>query len=395
MDQADGPRLSAKAYFVDHDIARAETLPASAFTDPEFLGLEVATIFSRSWLFVPQRSAGELRNDSRSLTEMMETRGSQLPVNLMGRPLFLQRDWNGRLHCFPNVCTHAWHTLVEGPGRERMITCPQHGRQFETDGRFASQPGFKSAPEFPRECDHLTDLPVEEWSPFVLACLGNPAVSAAELLLSLRESVASLGLSSMSRRPHEMEAREVDGNWKQHAWNYMDRFHVGFIHRAPGGLADAIDLPSYRTELHGLSSLQWAYARDAEAGFAPGSLPERFRDVKDPERRVFALWWFLFPNLTLNFYPWGLSVNVYQPVPDEPQRTLFLWYHYIRDEAKYAEKDRVWLDQQVDGEDVAALRQVARGVRSGLAPRGRFAPTEESGPHWFHRLVYEYAFGER
>jgi choline monooxygenase len=390
-----GRGFDPQEFFVDSDISKAETLPATAFTHPDFLQLELETIFARNWLFLPQRSSEELRNDPRSLAEMVETRGSQLPFTTLGRPLFLQRDWSGRLHCFPNVCTHAWHTLVEGPGRERMITCPQHGRQFDADGKFVSQPGFKGMPGFPRDCDHLVDLGVEEWAQFLFVCLGKPAVGAAELLAPLRESLGGLGIASMRREPRESEAREVEGNWKQHAWNYMDKFHVGFIHRAPGGLADAIDLPSYRTELHGLSSLQWAYARDPEAGFAPGQLPERFHDPKDRDRRVFALWWFLFPNLTLNFYPWGLSLNVYQPVPEDPQRTLFLWYHYVLDEKKYAMKDKLWLDTQVDAEDVAALRQVARGARSGLAPRGRFAPGEEAGPHWFHRLVYQFAFGER
>ena len=55
-----------------------------------------------------------------------------------------------------------------------------------------------------------------------------------------------------------------------------------------------------------------------EDGFAPAQLPERLRDPD--RRRVFALWWFVWPNLTFNFYPWGLSVNVYQPVPGAPTR---------------------------------------------------------------------------
>ena len=62
------------------------------------------------------------------------------------------------------------------------------------------------------------------------------------------------------------------------------------------GLADAIDLKSYATELYPGTALQWAYAKDPSHGFDPKLLPDRFRDSK---RRVFALWWFVFPNLTL------------------------------------------------------------------------------------------------
>ena len=46
-----------------------------------------------------------------------------------------------------------------------------------------------------------------------------------------------------------------------------------------------------------------------------------------------------------------------------------------------------WLSSQVDAEDVDALAQVARGLRSGFAPRSKFAPEQERGVHWFHRLV--------
>ena len=36
--------------------------------------------------------------------------------------------------------------------------------------------------------------------------------------------------------------------------------------------------------------------------------------------------------------------------------------------------------------------QVSRNINSKFAPRGRFAPKEEVGPHWFHRLVYQTIF---
>jgi choline monooxygenase len=194
-------------------------------------------------------------------------------------------------------------------------------------------------------------------------------------------------LRSFRRKAHADEVREVPGNWKLHAWNYMDTFHIPFIHRAPGGLSDAIDLASYRTELYDGCALQWAYARRAEDGFDPELLAARFQDPAHPEKRVFALWWFLAPNLTLNFYPWGLSVNVYEPVGGAPDRTRFVWQHLVVDERKYEAREDRWHLAKVDAEDVAALTQVRLGAASGFAPRGRFAPGVEAGPHWFHRWV--------
>ena len=375
-------------FVVSEDIETAESLPAETFTDAAFLRRELERIFKTNWLLIPERAASD--DDARSMSDIVKLRGAHAPFSLLGQPFFLQRDWKDKLHCFPNVCTHAWYPLIEGPGRQKSIVCQQHGRSFNCEGRFVAQSGFtpKTMRNFPRDCDHLQKLAVGQWQQFFFACLGKPAQELDKLLSPMKESVSKLPLDDFKRRGRE-EVREVEGNWKQHGWNYMDKFHIAFIHRAPGGLADAIDMSSYTTELHGLSSLQWAYAADPDHGFDPKHLAERFRDPQRPGRRVFALWWFVFPNMTFNFYPWGLSINAYMPVPGEPLKTLFLWYHYVWDEKKYAKREEHWLSSQVDAEDIHAMQQMRRGARSSFAPRGRFAPGEEAGPHWFHRLVAE------
>lgn len=376
---------------MDPEVAHAHSLPPEAFTSEAFLERELRTLFARHWSMLPQRPSAQLRDDPRSLAQMVATRGARAPVSVMDKPFFLQRDWDGGLHLFPNVCTHAWHTLVPGPGRERTIRCPQHGREFDCLGKFVHQPGFEGVKDFPTRADDLADFPVAQWGDFLFSALGAPAHAFETVFAPVLESLGTLDVGAMRRAPLVGEVRELEGNWKQHAWNYMDQLHIPYIHKKPGGLADAVDLSSYRTELHGLASLQWAYARDPAHGFERGVLHPRF---DHPTKRVFALWWLVFPNLTLNFYPWGLSVNIYAPVPGKPQKTLFHWYHFVADDAKYARRDELWMMREVDEEDVDALTQVARGVRSGFAPRGRFAPEAEKGPHWFHRLVYESTFGE-
>jgi choline monooxygenase len=375
------PTLTEADCHVADDIRVAETLPATAFTERAFLERELETMFRRAWLVVPERS-----DDPRPLDEQVASRGARVPITVLDRPLFVQRGWDDdTLRCFPNTCTHAWYPLVLGASRGPTLVCAQHGRRFDCTGRFVSQQGFsaKQLPDFPRDCDHLAALPIASWRRLTFVNFDRGARALADELAPIE---ASLG--PLPQMPERMSAeiRDVPGNWKQHAWNYLDQFHIAFVHRAPGGLADAIDLASYTTEIHGSSVLQWVYAREAADGFDPAWLPERFAD-QAKGRRVFALWWFVFPNLALNFYPWGLSVNVYQPVPERPDTTRFVWYQFALDRDKHAERDRRWLSSQVDAEDVDALAQVSRGLRSGFAPRGRFAPDDEQAAHWFHKMV--------
>lgn len=378
------PVLTADECRVDADIRRAETLPPAAFVDPAFLECEMDTVFRASWQLLPE-TGGE---DPRPLEEQVASRGTRVPVSLHGRPLFLQRGWDDdELRLFPNTCTHAWFPLVLGASRGPTLVCGQHGRKFDCTGRFVSQAGFgKDVVDFPRACDHLTPLGVRAWRRMLFANLAG----ASDFGRAFAEVDASLARMPDGQRG-ETQLRTIAGNWKQHAWNFLDRYHIAFVHRPPGGLADAIDLGSYQTELYDDSVLQWVYAANPDDGFDPAWLPERFHDAKG--RRVFALWWFVFPNLALNFYPWGLSVNAYQPIAGRPDATSFYWAQWAIDREKYAQRDRRWLSSQVDAEDVDALAHVSRGLRSGFAPRGRFAPNDEQGAHWFHRKVSHAVFG--
>jgi len=385
--------LPVKEFFVDPNIDRAESLPASAFVDPEFLELELGTIFAHTWLLAPREN--DSQDGLATSTDPIGKTGSRVPFNLLGKPFFLQRGQHGRLNCFPNVCTHAWHPLVGSSSVGGAIICPQHGRQFDNEGRFVAQAGFEKVDGFPRESDHLRNVHVDEWGQWVFVSTSDPLAPFREFIETVQQSVPGIKLASLRRHRFDGEVREVDGNWKQHAWNYMDNFHIKFVHKGPGGLADAIDLSSYRTELYKFSALQWAYARDEKNGFDPQLLADRFLDPKNPTRKVFALWWFIFPNITLNFYPWGLSVNVYMPISGKPDKTLFLWFQYALDEEKFQRRNSTWLSDQVDAEDIEAIGLVNTGAKSGFAPRGRFAPSEETGPHWFHRLAYETIFEHR
>lgn len=364
------------------EISQAETLPPDAFVSADWARDERRRVLSPSWQCVPWRPYAEEAADGRTVIDLMARRGSQWPVMVNDAPMVLQRDWKGVLRAFPNVCTHAWHTLVDGYGRQRSLVCPQHGRRFNTEGRVLSHPGFEKNPRFPRPCDHLEQWDADTWQRFVFIRARGGTQPLAGLLAPIQETTAFMPWDRARRVSAGAETRRVPGNWKLHAWNYLDRFHIGFLHSSPHGLSDAIDLNAYQTEIYPDSVLQWAWARRPEDGFEPEWLPARWRG----ERRVFALWWFVFPNLTLNFYPWGLSVNLYQATT-QADTTLFAWYHLVWDEARYAELEERWLNSQVDAEDVEAMRQVQRGLASGLARPGLFAPDHEAASCWFHQKI--------
>jgi choline monooxygenase len=137
-------------------------------------------------------------------------------------------------------------------------------------------------------------------------------------------------------------------------------------------------MATYRYELGTAGVLQLALARDGEAAFEP------LAGSPDHGQRVAAYYAWLFPNLMFNFYPWGLSVNVVQPLGRSRTRVLFR--SFVADTSLLGQGAGGALDP-VELEDEAVVLRVQQGIRSRLYHHGRYAPVHEQGTHHFHRLL--------
>ena len=95
---------------------------------------------------------------------------------------------------------------------------------------------------------------------------------------------------------------------------------------------------------------------------------------KDYGRKIAAYYFWLFPNLMLNFYPWGLSINIITPISVD--RTKIQFKSYVWDESKLDSGAGADLDK-VELEDEEVVQQVQKGVASRFYRYGRFSPDME------------------
>ncbi|MCI0631242.1 MAG: hypothetical protein L0Y44_11385, partial [Phycisphaerales bacterium] len=156
-------------------------------------------------------------------------------------------------------------------------------------------------------------------------------------------------------------------------------FHIPFVH---AGLNQTIDYGSYNTQLYRCSNVQMGIAKTGEVVFdLPASSP-------DHGQRIAAYYFWLFPNTMLNFYPWGLSINIVQPLAIDRTRVSFLSYVWKPEKLERGAGAVAGLDR-VEREDEAIVESVQRAMRSRFYSRGRYSPTREQGVHHFHRLIAE------
>jgi choline monooxygenase len=250
--------------------------------------------------------------------------------------------------------------LIEEPCKASLIRCGYHGRRFSLDGKFLSMPEFEDVTDFPTEQDNLRTIAFGDRGGFLFASL-DPAAPLADFVDQTHarlEDVETKRLKLTSMREYEVEA-----HWALYCENYLEGFHIPFVHKS---LNEIVDYGTYSTELHQYSSLQ--------SGF-------------DAEGNIAGLYLFVFPNMMFNFYPWGISVNVVRPI--SPSRSVVEFLSFVRDESLVNEGAGADL-HRVELEDEAVVQSVQKGIRSRFYSHGRYSPTREQGTHHFHRLIAEF-----
>lgn len=279
---------------------------------------------------------------------------------VLDEPLLVTRV-DGELRAFSAVCTHrAAIVAPHGTG----LRCPYHGRRFGTDGRCLAAPGFPQ----PEPRDALPAVAVATLGPLVFVSIA-PAMPFDALFPYGR--LAWLPELPPAPDPEGEASYALDAHFLLYVENYLEGLHVPFVHP---GLTAALDLGDYRVEPAGWSSLQVGRPR----GDGP-TLPS-------PDGPIAALWVALFPTTLLNHYPWGLSLNVVEPLG--PGRTRVRYRRWVRDASLLRVGAGGALDQ-VEHEDDTIVEVVQRGARSRLARPGRHAPGWEDGLAHFHARLAE------
>ena len=352
-------------FTVAEDIRAAQTLPARVYSDPAVFDLQRERVFARSW---------QLAGDTGQVKVPGQVRPVTFLEGILPEPLLLTRDAADRLHCLSNVCTHRGTLVCEGEGVHNQLRCRYHGRRFALDGRFLSMPEFEGARDFPTAADNLAQLPFGAWGTLIFAAL-DPEVPFDEFIAPVRDRCGWMPLEQAVLDASRSRHYHVRANWALYCDNYLEGFHIPYVHAS---LADALDYSQYRTELFPWSSLQVGVARGDEDVFElPAGSP-------DAGQAIAAFYFWLYPNLMLNLYPWGISVNVVKPLAADQTRVTFL--SYVWDPSRMDRGAAAGLDR-VEREDESVVESVQKGVRSRVYARGRYSPSREQGVHHFHRLL--------
>ena len=350
---------------IDADITKAATLQGKFYSSKESFKGTIEKVFAKNWQFI---------TDDSMLKENRNAFPFQFLGDLLPEPLLLVNN-DVKINCFSNVCTHRGNILIKEPTTiKKHITCGYHGKQFTPCGKFKFMPKTQGMLNFPSPQDDLPEVAVAKWRQFIFSSLA-PAFEFEELIKDVEERIGWMPIEKFKCREDLSKDYYVKANWALYCDNYLEGFHIPFIH---ADLNAILDFANYDVETFKYSNLQLAIASDDDICF---DLPE---DSKDHGKKIAAYYFWLFPNLMLNFYPWGLSVNIITPISENETKVQFR--SYVWDESKLDSGAGADLDK-VELEDEEIVQQVQKGVASRFYKHGRFSPSMEQGVHHFHTLI--------
>ena len=331
-------------------------LPGVAYVSDEFRRYENEHLFGRHWVFVA--FAHDLVNP-----------GDALPIQVGGQPLFLVRNEAQEINAFHNVCRHRNLQLIEeSVNCGRLIRCPYHSWSYDLCGKLKNAPYFggeakQLPPDFDLNDHGLMPVKCAVWHDWVFVNLDEEASSFEHFLQPI---LKQLGDNNMvDYKPvATLEFDEVKTNWKLLMENFIEPYHVQFVHNH----TTSQPLQDHR-----------AIIDDHCLGSAVDLSDEQVASSREGTLGVTSHYLTLFPNFVMGTYqPDQLGVHLNIPVSagvTRQRRVIYTHKDSDYSEQQIQELKELW--HKVHLEDHAMCERMQIGRHSILAEQGGVL-----SPHW-------------
>jgi phenylpropionate dioxygenase-like ring-hydroxylating dioxygenase large terminal subunit len=187
-------------------------VPKERYTDPAFLRLEHAHLWSRTW----QVACRE---------EELPEPGDFVEYGIGDESVLVTRDHDGAIRAFHNVCLHRGARLAEGCGHtpDGTLRCPFHAWRYALDGTCVEVVDAEDFADLPADL-RIPPVRAETWGGFVFVNLDPDAEPLRDFLHPLPEVLAPFRLERMRLR--SVLTTVLATNWKAAVDAFNEAYHV-------------------------------------------------------------------------------------------------------------------------------------------------------------------------
>ena len=338
-----------------HQLEKSETIPSEWYFGEEFYNFEKKNIFEKEWQY-----AGHISQLSKP--------GDYFLIEIAGNPLIVIKDDNEKIKGFYNVCRHRGGPLAFEEGNCRMLQCKYHGWTYKLDGSLRGVPRFDRVDLFDKKDYGLHPVELDFWEGLIFVRLSKGDKSLNSLFKGISENILPNKIDT--KKYFTRVKYEIKCNWKTYADNFLEGYHLPYVHPE---LCDILDAKEYITETFQYHSLQRSRTK---------RLGEFYKNDGD------VFYYFIYPNFMLNILPGRLQTNLVIPVGRNKSQVIF---DYLYDNVSESSIEKIKTDidysDKIQLEDIQICEHVQKGLESKAYNKGRFSVECEAGVHHFQSLI--------
>lgn len=198
---------------------KVPVLPKEAYLSQEWFDKEQELLFPKTWQFA-------------GLMEDVSEHGHYTTAQVGSHPILVINN-NGELKAFHNICRHRGTPLVTGKGKlSDFMTCPYHNWSYDLNGMLKGVP--EHAEEFADlDIDNicLHSASVEVWRSMLWVHSEPDAVPASEWFGQVLPHLGPHQPEKLQEFPEYSTRDEINANWKIVVENFMDVYHLRYLHQ--------------------------------------------------------------------------------------------------------------------------------------------------------------------
>lgn len=360
-------------------------LPARCYTDHKFYERELATTFTNGWMVIG------------SVNDVPEP-GDVRAIAFAGKSLLMIHGPDGEIRVFHNYCRHRGLRLVNEPcARRNRLVCPYHGWMYELDGKLIRTPhiagaddhdGAKAGIDLP-EGLHAVRMAI--WNQLVFVNVSGDADAFSNVIAPLAERWSCYDFSGLHEA--EVSTYDVACNWKLAVENFIDVYHVPYVHPS---------LEKYNSFRDHYMVHEGILTGEGNNNVEPsdsavGKLPEFPNLSEDKRHTLEAL--SLFPNLLITVTCDYLRVIIVEPLGPETCREhvkIFVNGEHAatsKDLAEHRAQLRLRFEE-FNNEDVEIAEELQKSMNGSAFGKAYLSPAFDKAVQTFQMRAAEAVAGK-
>ena len=208
---------------------KSASLSKDRYISEDFMQSEWEGIWTKAWLFAGLES------------DLLEP-GDFFIYDIGRESIVITRNDENEISAFYNVCQHRGNRIVTlESGSFSKVSCPYHGWTYGLDGTLEHVPDRELFKEgVPCEEKSLKPVKVSVWAGLVFINMDENSSSLETFLGPIVDQLKPYKFDKMNLVKHQTVSL-LETNWKTVRDNFLEQYHVDFIHPQHASFVDCCD----------------------------------------------------------------------------------------------------------------------------------------------------------